>query len=103
MASASPSAPPRPPRETFLVFGAPLIEEPDVAEVLAALKSGWLGTIPKAAASKKQSASYQGVAAAAPLSSSAAAPHLSILAAGIGPGDEVVMTPMTCCATENTN
>lgn len=93
---------PRPPRKEFLVFGAPLIEEPEVAEVLATLKSGWLGTGPKVAAFERQFAAYQGVPEAAALNSCTAALHLSLLAAGLGPGDEVVTTPMTFCATVNT-
>jgi dTDP-4-amino-4,6-dideoxygalactose transaminase len=93
---------PRPPRKDFLVFGAPLIEEPEVQEVLATLKSGWLGTGPKVAAFQKQFAEYQGVPDAAALNSCTAALHLSLLAAGIGPGDEVITTPMTFCATVNT-
>lgn len=92
----------RPPRKDFLVFGAPLIEEPEVQEVLATLKSGWLGTGPKVAAFQKQFAEYQGVPDAAALNSCTAALHLSLLAAGIGPGDEVITTPMTFCATVNT-
>src|SRR5690349_7495773 len=36
-----------PKREEFLVFGAPLIEEDEIAEVVATLRSGWLGTGPK--------------------------------------------------------
>ena len=37
------------PKERFLVFGAPLIEEAEIAEVVDCLKSGWLGTGPKVA------------------------------------------------------
>jgi dTDP-4-amino-4,6-dideoxygalactose transaminase len=92
----------RPPRKDFLVFGAPLIEQPEVDEVLATLKSGWLGTGPRVAAFEKQFAAYEGVPEAAALNSCTAALHLSILAAGIGPGDEVITTPMTFCATVNT-
>jgi len=91
----------RPPRKDFLVFGAPLIEQPEVDEVLATLKSGWLGTGPKVAAFEKQFAAYQGVPEAAALNSCTAALHLALLAGGIGPGDEVVTTPMTFCATVN--
>ena len=92
----------RPPRKDFLVFGAPLIEEPEVGEVLATLRSGWLGTGPKVKAFEEQFAAYEGVPEAAALNSCTAALHLSLLAAGVGPGDEVVTTPMTFCATVNT-
>ncbi|HJQ93325.1 MAG TPA: DegT/DnrJ/EryC1/StrS family aminotransferase, partial [Candidatus Thermoplasmatota archaeon] len=92
----------RPPRQDFLVFGSPLIEEPEVEEVIATMRSGWLGTGPKVAAFEKQFAAYQGVPQAAALNSCTAALHLSLLAAGLQPGDEVVTTPMTFCATVNT-
>ncbi|MHB1261310.1 MAG: DegT/DnrJ/EryC1/StrS family aminotransferase [Thermoplasmatota archaeon] len=92
----------RPARKDFLVFGAPLIEEPEVEEVLATLKSGWLGTGPRVKKFEQQFAAYEGVADAAALNSCTAALHLSLLAAGIGPGDEVITTPMTFCATVNT-
>lgn len=92
----------RPPRKDFLVFGAPLIEEPEVEEVVATLKSGWLGTGPRVKRFEQQFAAYEGVPDAAALNSCTAALHLSLLAAGIGPGDEVVTTPMTFCATVNT-
>lgn len=35
-------------REDFLVFGSPMIEQPEIDEVVSSLKSGWLGTGPKA-------------------------------------------------------
>jgi dTDP-4-amino-4,6-dideoxygalactose transaminase len=92
----------RTPRKDFLVFGAPLIEEPEIAEVIATLKSGWLGTGPRVKAFEHAFAAYQGVPDAAALNSCTAALHLSLLAAGIGPGDEVITTPMTFCATVNT-
>ena len=92
----------RAPRKDFLAFGAPLIEQPEIDEVVSTMRSGWLGTGPKVAAFEKQFAAYQGVAEAAALNSCTAALHLSLLAAGIGPGDEVITTPMTFCATINT-
>ena len=36
-------------RKKLLVFGAPAIEDAEIAEVVAVLKSGWLGTGPKVA------------------------------------------------------
>ncbi|MGZ3240907.1 MAG: DegT/DnrJ/EryC1/StrS family aminotransferase [Burkholderiaceae bacterium] len=88
-------------KEQFLVFGAPLIEEPEIAEVVASMKSGWLGTGPKVAQFEKDFATYKGTDFAAALNSCTAALHLSILAAGIKPGDEVITTPLTFCATVN--
>ncbi len=90
-----------PVRKDFLVFGAPMLEEPEIAEVTATLRSGWLGTGPKVARFEKMFGEYIGARHALALSSCTAALHLSLLAAGIGEGDEVVVPSMTFCATAN--
>jgi dTDP-4-amino-4,6-dideoxygalactose transaminase len=89
------------PRKDFLVFGAPAIEAAEIDEVVASMKTGWLGTGPKVARFEKDFSAYKGAAFAAALNSCTAALHLSILAAGVKPGDEVITTPMTFCATVN--
>lgn len=89
------------PKERFLVFGAPAIEEAEIQEVVATMKTGWLGTGPKVAQFEKDIATYKNAAHAAALNSCTAALHLSIIAAGVKPGDEVITTPMTFCATVN--
>ena len=89
------------PRERFLVFGQPTIGAAEVREVVASMDAGWLGTGPKVHRFERDFADYQGVPAAVAVSSCTAALHLSILAAGIGPGDEVITTPMTFCASVN--
>lgn len=88
-------------RKGFLVFGSPLIEDADIAEVLATLRSGWIGTGPKVAAFEEEFAAYKKVPTAAAVSSCTAALHLSLVASGIRPGDEVITTPLTFCATVN--
>lgn len=88
-------------RDPFLVFGAPKIERAEIDEVVACMESGWLGTGPKVAQFEHDFASYKGAKYAAALNSCTAALHLSILAAGLEPGDEVITTPMTFCATVN--
>jgi len=88
-------------RDQLLVFGAPRIESAEIDEVVASLRSGWLGSGPKVARFEKAFSEYKGAPHAAALNSCTAALHLSILAAGIGPGDEVITTPMTFCATVN--
>jgi dTDP-4-amino-4,6-dideoxygalactose transaminase len=93
--------PREPHRETFLVFGAPAIEETEIAEVVSCLRSGWLGTGPRAARFEEDFRAYKRAAHAAAVSSCTAALHLSLLAAGIGPGDEVITSAMTFCATVN--
>jgi len=88
-------------RDKYLVFGAPLIEEAEINEVVDSLRSGWLGTGPKVAKFEQMFREYTGAEHALALNSCTAGLHLAMLAAGIGPGDEVITTPMTFCATVN--
>jgi len=85
----------------FIVFGAPSIERDEIDEVVRCLESGWIGTGPRVARFEKEFAQYKSQPFAAAVSSCTAAMHLSVLAAGIGQGDEVITTPMTFCATVN--
>lgn len=95
------AGPLEPVREKMLVFGAPLIGEAEIAEVVATLRSGWIGTGPRVARFEADFARYQGVASALAVSSCTAALQLCLRAAEIGPGDEVVTTALTFCATVN--
>ena len=88
-------------RDDFLVFGAPQIYDAEIEEVIASLKSGWLGTGPKVARFEADFAAYKETAHAVAVSSCTAALHLSMLAAGLEPGDEVITTPLTFSATVN--
>ncbi len=88
-------------RERFLVFGRPTIEEPEIAEVVDSLRSAWLGTGPKVARLERDFAAYKGAPSAVAVHSCTAALHLSLLAADLKPGDEVITTPLTFCATVN--
>lgn len=87
--------------DDFLVFGAPLIGEEEIAEVVACLRSGWIGTGPRVQQFEREFAAYRNAPTASAVSSATAALHISLLAAGVGPGDEVITTPMTFCATVN--
>ena len=89
------------PNNRFLVFGSPVIEDAEINEVVDSMKSGWLGTGPKVARFEEGFAAYKGTSNAVALNSCTAALHLSILAADIKPGDEVITTPLTFCATVN--
>ncbi len=88
-------------RETFLVFGAPQIESAEIDEVVATLKSGWLGTGPKVAQFERDFSAYTGAPHAVAVNSCTAALHLSIVAAHLEPGDEVITSPLTFCASVN--
>jgi dTDP-4-amino-4,6-dideoxygalactose transaminase len=87
--------------DNFLVFGSPLIEEAEISEVLDSLRSGWLGTGPKVARFESEFKKFKGARYAVALNSCTAAMHLSIIAAGLKAGDEVITTAMTFCATVN--
>ena len=89
-------------RKKFLVFGAPLIEDSEIEEVVASLKSGWLSTGPKVHQFEKMFRAYKGSNTAMALNSCTAGLHLSLLAIGIQPGDEVIVPTMTFAATANT-
>ncbi len=90
-------------REKFLIFGTPLIGEEEIKEVESSLRAGWLGTGPKVARFEADFSAYKGIKEThvAAVNSCTAALHLSMIAAGIGPGDEVITTALTFCATVN--
>jgi len=85
----------------FIVFGSPAIEQAEIDEVAATIKSGWLGTGPKVAHFEEDMRHYKGANFAAAVNSCTAALHLSMIASGVNLGDEVITTPMTFCATIN--
>ncbi len=86
-------------REEFLPFSPPFIGEEEIAEVTDSLRSGWITTGPKTKAFEKKFAQFIGAPGALALSSCTAGLHTALVAAGIGPGDEVITTPMTFTAT----
>ncbi len=91
----------RPIRDKFLVFGAPQVGEAEIEEVVDSLRSGWLGTGPKVARFEEMFRQYVGAKYAMAVNSCTAGLHLSMVVAGLNPGDEVITTPMTFCATVN--
>lgn len=88
-------------REKYLVFGAPRLGEEEIAEVVDSLRSGWLGTGPKVRRFEEMLREHTGAEHAVALHSCTAALHLAMVASGVGPGDEVITTPMTFAATVN--
>lgn len=86
---------PRPP----IVFGQPQVGDAAVEEVVATLRSGWLGPGPRVAAFEESFRGRVGSGRAVALSSCSAGLFLALHVAGIGPGDEVVTTPLTFAAT----
>jgi dTDP-4-amino-4,6-dideoxygalactose transaminase len=88
-------------RSTFLSFQPPAVGEEEIAAVVETLRSGWLTTGPRTEELERRFAEYAGARHAVALASGTAAMHLSLLAAGVGPGDEVVTSPITWPATAN--
>jgi dTDP-4-amino-4,6-dideoxygalactose transaminase len=89
------------PKNRFLIFGSPRIEEAEIRELTSIMRSGWLGTGPRVEMFESAFRKYKGAPHAVAVHSCTAALHLSFIAAGISPGDEVITTPMTFCATVN--
>ncbi len=90
-------------KQDFITFGAPDIGDAEMQAVLSALRSGWLGTGPRVAEFEANMAAYKQIAPAnaVALNSCTAALHLSLLAAGVGPGDEVITPALTFCSVVN--
>ncbi len=88
-------------RDDFLVFGSPRVEQAEIDEVVDSLRSGWLGTGPKVARFEDMFREYKGSRHAVAVNSCTAALHLSMLAIGIGPDDEVLVPAMTFASTAN--
>jgi dTDP-4-amino-4,6-dideoxygalactose transaminase len=82
-------------------FSPPSIGAEEIAEVIAALESGWLSTGPRVSRFEAAFAAYAQAPHALALNSCTAGLHLALAASGIGPGDEVITSPMTFCATAN--
>lgn len=88
-------------RKDFLPFGFPLIEEPEIKEVVKTLKSGWVSTGPKTRQFEEDFRHYLGAKYAIAVNSCTAAMHLALLAIGVGKGDEVIVPAMTFASTAN--
>lgn len=88
-------------RNSMLVFGEPAIGEEEITAVVATMRSKWVGTGPQVGAFQTAFADYVGARFAIATNSCTAALHLCMQASGIGPGDEVITSPMTFCATAN--
>ncbi len=86
---------------SFLPFSPPDITEQEIEAVVEVLRSGWITTGPKTKQFEQEFAAYLGAESALALSSCTAALHLALVVLGIGPGDEVITTPMTFCSSVN--
>src|SRR6202167_6197476 len=90
-----------PVRETLLPYGRQSLDDADLQAVVEVLKSDWLTTGPKVDEFEERFAAWVGSRYAVSFSSGTSALHGAAFAAGLRPGDEVITTPMTFCATAN--
>lgn len=82
-------------------FHRPSLGQEEIDEVIDTLRSGWLTTGPKTAKFEQEFRNYLGVPHAQAVNSCTAGLHLALAALNIGPGAEVITTPLTFCATVN--
>jgi dTDP-4-amino-4,6-dideoxygalactose transaminase len=88
-------------RETLLGFQPPAIGQEEIEAVTETLRTGWIATGPRAAEFEARFAEFVGARHAISLASGTFALHLVLVAAGVGPGDEVITSPITWPATAN--
>ncbi len=88
-------------RSTFLPFSPPSISEEEIAAVVETLRSEWITTGPKTKEFEQLFADYIGASAALALNSCTGGLHIALAALGIGPGDEVITTPITFACSAN--
>ncbi|KPN90510.1 UDP-4-amino-4-deoxy-L-arabinose aminotransferase [Pseudomonas nunensis] len=87
--------------QAFLPFSRPSIGDEEIAAVEQVLRSGWITTGPKNQALEEHFANYVGCKHAVALSSATGGMHITLLALGIGPGDEVITPSQTWVSTAN--
>ncbi|MEE4670833.1 UDP-4-amino-4-deoxy-L-arabinose aminotransferase [Pseudomonas alliivorans] len=87
--------------QSFLPFSRPSMGDEEMAAVTRVLKSGWITTGPECQKLEEQFAERVGALHAIALSSATGAMHLTLLALGIGPGDEVISPSQTWVSTAN--
>jgi dTDP-4-amino-4,6-dideoxygalactose transaminase len=87
--------------EPYIIFGSPIIDQDAIDAVMRTMQTCWIGTGPRVHELEGAFAKFVGARHALATSSCTAALHLSMVASGVGAGDEVITTPMTFCATAN--
>ena len=85
----------------MLSFQPPAVGDEEIDAVADAIRSGWLTTGPRAAELERRLREYLEAEHVLAVASGTAALHLSLVALGVGPGDEVVTSPITWPATAN--
>lgn len=85
----------------YIPYGRQSISEEDIQAVVDVLRSDYLTTGPKVTEFENTVANYVGAKYAVAVSNGTAALHIACLAAGIQPGDEVIVSPITFAASAN--
>lgn len=85
----------------YIPYGRQSINEEDIQAVVDTLKSDFLTTGPKIQEFERKVAEYTGAKYGVAVANGTAALHIACMAAGIGPGDEVITTPITFVASAN--
>jgi perosamine synthetase len=85
----------------YIPYGRQSIDEKDVVAVCSVLRSDWLTTGPKIVEFEEAIANYVGAKYAVAVSNGTAALHCAMYALGIGPGNEVIVPPITFAASAN--
>ena len=88
-------------QQSYIPYGRQQIDEDDIQAVVKVLRSDWLTTGPKVSEFEQAVADFVGAKYAVAVNSGTAALHAAMYAIGIGPGDEVILPPMTFAATAN--
>lgn len=91
----------KPIRNDYLVFGSPVINDKEINEVIDSMRSCWLSTGPKVTNFENLIKNYVNTKFVKAVNSCTAAMHLSLIAAKIGQGDEVITPSLTFSATAN--
>lgn len=87
--------------DSFIPYGRQIIDDADIQAVVETLRSSWLTTGPQVTAFESEFATYVGATHAVAVANGTAALHVAMLAAGIGPGDEVIVPAITFVASAN--
>lgn len=85
----------------FIPYGRQTIDDDDIAAVVEVLRSDWLTTGPAVERFEADICAYTGARHGVAVSNGTAALHAAMFALGIGPGDEVIVPPMTFAASAN--
>lgn len=86
---------------TYLPYGRQIIDDDDIAAVVSVLRGDWLTTGPAVDRFEEAVGACTGARHGVAVANGTAALHAAMHAIGVGPGDEVIVPPMTFAATAN--